>query len=106
LHGFKNGIPRCFNGQVGWRVFGRGITPEKLFHELWGFGRPWRLTRCEYGPKDGTARGELEGMVRLWVGETEGLWSGVSVAAGQALSCYEHVGEELVWRHLDVFEHR
>ena len=54
----------------------------------------------------GTARGELDGMVRRWVEETEGLWSGESVAAGQAVSCYGHVGEELVWRHLDVFEHR
>ena len=24
----------------------------------------------------------------------------------EAVSCYDHVGEELVWRHLDVFEHR
>ena len=64
------------------------------------------MTRCEYAPKDGTAGGELDGVVRLWVEETEGLWPGESVAAGQAVSCYDHVAEELVWRHLDVFEHR
>jgi hypothetical protein len=50
--------------------------------------------------------GELDGVVRLWVEETEGLWSGESVGAGQAVTCYDHVAEELVWRHLDVFEHR
>lgn len=82
------------------------MTPEQLFHELLGLGRQWRVTRCEYAPKDGTALGELDGVVRLWIEETPELWSGESIAAGEAVSCYDHVGEELVWRHLDVFEHR
>jgi len=43
------------------------MTPEQLFHELLGLGRHWRVTRCEYAPKDGTARGELDGVVRLRV---------------------------------------
>ena len=73
------------------------MTPEKLFHDLLGLGQQWRVTRCEYSFDEG---------VRLWVEETEQLWSGESVAAGQAVRCYDHVSEELVWRHLNVFEHR
>ena len=82
------------------------MTPEQLFHELLGLGRHWRVKRCEYAPKEGTALGELDGVVRLWIEETPELWSGESIAAGEAVNCYDHVGEELVWRHLDVFEHR
>lgn len=74
------------------------MTPEDLFHELLGLGRQWRVTRCEF-----TAEG---GLVRLWVEETAELWSLESIAAGEAVSCYDHVSEELVWRHLNVFEHR
>lgn len=73
------------------------MTPEQLFHELLGLGQQWRVTRCEYTFDEG---------VRLWVEETEQLWSGESVAAGQPVRCYDHVAEELVWRHLNVFEHR
>ena len=82
------------------------MTPEQLFHDFLGLGRHWRVTRCEYAPKAGTARGELDGVVRLWIEETPELWNGESIAAGEAVGCYDHVGEELVWRHLDVFEHR
>ena len=73
------------------------MTPEKLFHDLLGLGQQWRVTRCEYSFDEG---------VRLWVEETEQLWNGESVAAGQAVRCYDHVSEELAWRHLNVFEHR
>ena len=73
------------------------MTPERLFHDLLGLGQQWRVTRCEYSFDEG---------VRLWVEETEQLWSGESIAAGQAVRCYDHVCEELVWRHLNVFEHR
>ena len=74
------------------------MTPEDLFYELLGLGRQWRVTRCEF-----TAEG---GLVRLWVEETPGLWSFERIAAGEAVSCYDHVGEALVWRQLKVFEHR
>ena len=74
------------------------MTPEDLFHQLLGLGRQWRVTRCEF-----TSEG---GLVRLWVEETPELWSFESIAAGEAVSCYDHVSEELVWRHLNVFEHR
>ena len=73
------------------------MTPEQLFHDLLGLGQQWRVIRCEYCFDDG---------VRLWVEETAYLWTGESIEAKQAVSCYDHVGEELVWRHLNVFEHR
>src|ERR1019366_6128210 len=74
------------------------MTPEQLFHELLGLGRQWRVTRCEFTLEDG--------LVRLWIEETPELWTLESINAGEAVSCYDHVGEELVWRHLNVFEHR
>ena len=43
--------------------------------------------------------------MRLWIEETPRLWEAESIAAGQAVTCYDHV-EEGVWRHLNVFEHR
>jgi transposase len=73
------------------------MTPEQLFHDLLGLGQQWRVVRCEYTFDDG---------VSLWIEETERLWKGESVAAGQQVTCYDHVSEELVWRHLNVFEHR
>ena len=73
------------------------MTPEALFRELLGLGEQWRVTRCEF---------ELtEGLVRLWVEETPRLWEAESIRARQAVACYDHV-EEVVWRHLNVFEHR
>jgi len=74
------------------------MTPEQLFHELLGLGRQWRVARCEFTLEDG--------LVRLWIEETPELWTLESISAGQAVRCYDHVGEELVWRHLNVFEHR
>ena len=73
------------------------MTPEQLFHDLLGLGQQWRVVRCEYTFDDG---------VSLWIEETERLWKGESVAAGQQVTCYDHVSGELVWRHLNVFEHR
>ena len=73
------------------------MTPEQLFDDLLGLGQQWRVVRCEYTFDDG---------VSLWIEETERLWKGESVAAGQQVTCYDHVSGELVWRHLNVFEHR
>jgi transposase len=81
------------------------MTPEQLFHDLLGLGQQWRVVKCEYAPKQGEVSAERDGVVRLWVEETPALWSGESVAARQLVRCYDHVEEELVWRHLNVFEH-
>jgi len=69
-------------------------------------GRRRRVTRCEYAPKDGIARGQRDGAARLWIEETFEQWNGMSIAAGEAVGCCDHVGEQPVWRHPDVFAHR
>ena len=73
------------------------MTPEDLFHTLLGLGTQWRVVRCEFEA--------MEGEVRLWVEETSYLWNGESIAAREAVTACDHT-EELVWRHLNVFEHR
>jgi transposase len=73
------------------------MTPEELFHNLLGLGTQWRVKRCEFEA--------LEGIVRLWVEETPYLWNGESITAKEQVTAYDHT-EELVWRHLNVFEHR
>jgi len=73
------------------------MTPETLFHTLLGLGTQWRVTRCEFVAEEGT--------VRLWIEETPLLWNGESTKAKEAVTAYDHT-EELVWRHLNVFEHR
>jgi transposase len=74
-----------------------GMTPEALFHTLLGLGTQWKVVRCEFEA--------AEGVVRLWVEETPYLWNGESIGAKEAVTAYDHT-EELVWRHLNVFEHR
>lgn len=74
------------------------MTPEKLFHELLGLGLNWKVEECEYRRE--------EGVVLLRIVETEHLWeSERSPGSGGRVKCYDHV-EELVWRHLNVFEQR
>jgi transposase len=74
------------------------MTPEKLFHELLGLGMNWEVTECVY---DRDA-----GVVRLRVRETPQLWqSERSPGVGGPVTAYDHT-EELIWRHLNVFEHR
>jgi transposase len=74
------------------------MTPEKLFHELLGLGMKWEVKECEYDQK--------EGVVRLVIGETPEFWKAErSPGEGARVTCYDHT-EEMVWRHLDVFEHR
>jgi transposase len=73
------------------------MTPGGLFHELPGLGVQWQVARFEFEVE--------EGLVRLWIEDTARLWEG-GIAAGQALACYDHVGEELGWRHLNALEHR
>jgi transposase len=74
------------------------MTPEKLFHELLGLGLDWEVTECEFDHR--------EGVVRLHVVETEHLWEVErSPGVGARVVCYDHTGE-MVWRHLNVFEHK
>ena len=74
-----------------------GYDPRRTLHNLLGLGTQWRVKRCEFEA--------LEGIVRLWVEETPYLWNGKSITAKEQVTAYDHT-EELVWRHLNVFEHR
>jgi len=74
------------------------MTPEKLFHELLGLGLNWRVEECEFKRENG--------VVYLRIGETEHLWESERCPeSGGRVKCYDHV-EEMVWRHLNVFEHK
>ena len=74
------------------------MTPEKLFHELLGLGLNWKVTECEFDRESG--------VVRLRIEETEHLWKVErSPHEGAEVACYDHT-EEMVWRHLNVFEHK
>jgi transposase len=74
------------------------MTPEKLFHELLGLGLNWEVKECEFDRR--------EGVVHLRIEETEHLWEVErSPGAGARVTCYDHT-EEMVWRHLNVFEHK
>jgi transposase len=74
------------------------MTPEKLFHQMLGLADQWEVYECDF---DGSA-----GLVRLAVRESKGFWSAYRCPHDQGeITCYDHT-EELVWRHLNVFEHR
>lgn len=74
------------------------MTPEKLFHELLGLGLNWKVEECEFKHE--------EGVVSLVICETEHLWETERCPeSGGRVKCYDHV-EEMVWRHLNVFEHK
>jgi transposase len=73
------------------------MKPEQLFHQLLGLGTEWRVAECLFD-KDA-------GVVTIWVEETPALWEAERGRAGGAVQCYDHT-EEVVWRHLNVFEHR
>ena len=73
------------------------MTPEKLFHELLGLGMKCAVKECEFDRE--------QGLVRLRIEETKELWeSERSPEVGAKGSRYDHT-EEMVWRHLNVFEH-
>ena len=74
------------------------MTPEKLFHELLGLGMSWEVRGCEFDRESG--------VVKLEIAETKQLWDGErSPEFGARVSCYDHT-EEMIWRHLNVFEHK
>ena len=73
------------------------MTPEKLFHELLGLGLNWEVRESRFDREQGT--------VILAIKETEGLWDSQRCPKdGGLVFCYDHT-EELVWRHLNVFQH-
>ena len=74
------------------------MTPEKLFHQMLGLADQWEVVQCEFD--------QVAGLVRLQVRETKGFWSAYKCPHDEGeVTCYDHT-EELVWRHLNVFEHR
>lgn len=74
------------------------MKTEKLFHELLGLGMNWEVLECEFDSR--------LGVVRIRIGETAHLWDVErSPGEGARVKLYDHT-EELVWRHLNVFEHR
>lgn len=74
------------------------MKTEKLFHELLGLGMNWEVLECEFDSS--------LGVVRIRIGETAHLWDTErSPGEGARVKLYDHT-EELVWRHLNVFEHR
>lgn len=74
------------------------MTPEKLFHELLGLGLNWEVVESRFERGSGT--------VILEIRETERLWESQRCPKdGSEVFCYDHT-EELVWRHLNVFQHR
>jgi len=73
------------------------MTPEKLFHELLGLGLNWEVIDSRFDREKST--------VVLEIRETERIWESQRCPKeGGFVFCYDHT-EELVWRHLNVFQH-
>lgn len=74
------------------------MTPERLFHDLLGLGLNWEVTESRFE--------SANGLVVLELRETAVLWPSLRCrkCTGTAF-CYDHP-KPLVWRHLNVFEHR
>jgi len=74
------------------------MTPERLFHDLLGLGLNWEVTESRFETANG--------LVVLELRETAVLWPSLRCpkCTGSAF-CYDHP-KRLVWRHLNVFEHR
>jgi len=74
------------------------MTPERLFHELLGLGQNWEVCESHFDRE--------RSLVVLTLGETERLWETERCPQdGGRVTCYDHTAE-LVWRHLNVFEHQ
>jgi len=74
------------------------MTPESMFHQMLGLGTEWRVASCQFDPESG--------LVTLHIEETDLLWKSYRCPEDQGEAfCYDHT-EELVWRHLNVFEHK
>ena len=74
------------------------MTPESMFHQMLGLGTDWQVTSCRFDPGSG--------LVTLSIQETDSLWKSYRCPHDQGEAfCYDHT-EEMVWRHLNVFEHQ
>jgi hypothetical protein len=74
------------------------MTPENMFHQMLGLGTEWEVRSSQFDAQSG--------LVTLHVAETPEFWKSYRCPhdKGEAF-CYDHT-EELVWRHLNVFEHK
>lgn len=74
------------------------MTPESMFHQMLGLGSEWQVSSCQFDPESG--------LVTLQIQETDQLWKSYRCPHDQGEAfCYDHT-EDLVWRHLNVFEHK
>ena len=74
------------------------MTPEKLFQELLGLGLNWEVIESRFERESGTIFLEMRETPRLWE-------SARCPKDGGLVSCYDHT-ELIIWRHLNVFQHR
>ena len=74
------------------------MTPERMFQELLGLGLNWEVIESRFDHKTSTVILEIRETDRLWDGER-------CPSDGAFVFCYDHT-EEVVWRHLNVFQHR
>lgn len=74
----------------------KGMTPEKLFHELLGLGECWMVERARFD--------EVTNVLELHVRETPRLWDVERCPhdGSGGVVCHDHV-RGLRWRHLNVF---
>src|SRR5688572_2794090 len=74
------------------------MTPEKVFHQMLGLGNEWEVASCQFE--------SANDLVTLQIRETPGFWSSCRCPdCHSEVICYDHT-EEMVWRHLNVFEHQ
>jgi transposase len=69
-----------------------------MFQELLGLGLNWEVVESRFDHKAATVILEIRETARLWESERCPKEGGLGF-------CYDHT-EELVWRHLNVFQHR
>ena len=58
----------------------------------------WKVTECEFDSESGVVRLRIEEIEHLWKVKR-------SPDKGAEAACYDHT-EEMVWRHLNAFEHK
>lgn len=69
-----------------------------MFHQMLGLGNEWEVISCQFNAETQ--------LVHIHIRETPEFWLCYRCPHdGAKVTCYDHV-EELVWRHLNVFEHR